>query len=270
MEGKILMHKSAKNLIYILTFIFISINLVLITSFGQDEPKKIPILTYHNIVEDLGEDDPFLNVTPMKFKEHLQAIKEAGYETITYSDYYNYVTKNSLLPDKPIMINFDDGYLSNYQYGYPILKEMNMKATIFIVTDTVGANYDWMYPHFTWEQALEMEQSGLIDIQSHSHTHPNFAELDDVDMIRELRLSKYLIETHLNKECEFIAYPYGLLSEKSLYQAEAAGYKMQMLFENTGVNTKTTPLNQVKRLAPRGDFTKEELINFIEEMSELS
>jgi peptidoglycan/xylan/chitin deacetylase (PgdA/CDA1 family) len=262
------MHKGAKNLLYILIFILISVNLVLITSSGQEELKKIPVLTYHNIVQELEDEDPWLNVTPGQFRLHLQTLKEEGYETITFSDYYRYVTEDFPLPDKPIIINFDDGYLSNYEYGFPILKEMNMKATIFIVTSTVGANYDWMFPHFTWQQALQMEQSGLVDIQSHTHTHSNIAQINNADMIKELRLSKYLIETNLNKECEFLAYPYGLFSEKSLYQAEAAGYKMQMLFENTGVNTKNTPLNQVKRLAVRGDFTKKELIDFIEEMME--
>ena len=78
------------------------------------------------------------------------------------------------MPENPIAITFDDGYLSNYEIAYPILKELNIPATIFIVTSTVGLDESSgkvSTPHFTWDQAREMQESGIIDIHSHSHSH---------------------------------------------------------------------------------------------------
>ena len=68
------------------------------------------------------------------------------------------------LPDKPILITFDDGYASNYMYAYPILKKLGMQATIFVITDRRGKTLS-VNPHFSWNQAREMQDSGVIDIQ---------------------------------------------------------------------------------------------------------
>ena len=256
-----------KNAAHIAVFIFLSVALTLLTAQGQaEEPVKVPIIVYHNIAYDITDEDVLVTVTPQTFREHMQAIKNAGYTPITFGEYYSFVQNGTPLPKNPIMINFDDGYLSNYTYAYPLLREMGMKATFFIVTDTVGADFDWMYPHFTWEQAREMDKSGVIDIQSHSHTHVNLTEISGLEAVTEIRLSKYLIETNLNKECAFFAYPYGASSEITVYLAETAGYKMQMLFGNNGYNVKETPLHRIERLIVRGDYSGAELISFVEQI----
>lgn len=94
--------------------------------------------------------------------------------------------------------------------AFPILKELEIPATIFVVTDTVGATKESgkvNYSHFTWEQAKEMQDSGLIDIESHTNDHVKLGELDKDTLNYELRKSKYLIEKNLGKTCDMIAYP---------------------------------------------------------------
>lgn len=107
----------------------------------------VPILLYHNIAENYNAEDNLLHITPERFKEHMQALNNAGYTSISYKDYQNYVKGLGEIPEKSIIVAFDDGYLSNYTYAFPILKEFGMKAAIFIVTGSVD-NDKTVYPHF--------------------------------------------------------------------------------------------------------------------------
>lgn len=134
--------------------------------------KKVPVLIYHSISK---KSTDYTIVSEKEFIKQLNAIKFAGYNTVTIEDLINYVEKGTELPKNPICITFDDGYLDNYEIAFPILKRYNMKATIFIVGSSVGCNgtyKDTEYksmPHFTYEQAQEMIDSGLISIQSHTY-----------------------------------------------------------------------------------------------------
>lgn len=131
--------------------------------------KDVPVLIYHHISK--GDKSA---LTPDKIKKDLKDIKNAGYETIFYKDLEDYVVNGKVLPEKPIIISFDDGYYSNYQYLYPLLKEYDMKAEIAVIGWSVGRktyiNSDKpIIPHFTWKQALEMINSNHVNIQSHTY-----------------------------------------------------------------------------------------------------
>ena len=102
------------------------------------EEKIIPVLMYHNISEDYPKGAEGANISPQLFRQHMEAILEDGYTPILVKDYYDSAESGKALPEKPIIITFDDGYLSNYEIAYPMLKEMNIPATIFVVTSTVG------------------------------------------------------------------------------------------------------------------------------------
>ena len=170
----------------------------------------VPILMYHNIVENYPEETAGANITPELFEKHIETLLNQGYNPVSMSDYYSFMLGNKSLPDNPIIITFDDGYLSNYEIAFPILKKYNIPAAIFIVTSTVGLTPESglvSYPHFTWEQAKIMQDSGLVEINSHTHTHKNISTLSTGELQKEIRLSKYLIEKNLNKYCYTFAYP---------------------------------------------------------------
>ena len=81
------------------------------------------------------------------------------------------------LPEKPVIITFDDGYADNYENAYPILKKYGFKATIFLIYDFTNT-----YPNYlTWDQIAEMKESGLIRFESHTMTHANLAELTSIE-----------------------------------------------------------------------------------------
>ena len=202
------------------------------TEENEIKYKSIPILTFHHIEE--GEDSI---LTPEAFAQYMYDIKEAGYETVFYKDLLSFLNGQSDLPDKPIIVTFDDGYESNYIYAYPLLKKLNMKAEIAVVGYTVG--FDLypetairIIPHFTWLQAMEMVSSGSININSHSYNlHQHAATGKDVTRLGVVRKegeskSEYVkllqadaiaanraIKNNLGYDNLVYTYPYGACDE---------------------------------------------------------
>ncbi len=204
---------------------------------AEKKDVKVPILLYHHVTNEPFNGNEISMISPYDFRLHMTAIK-VNYTPISLRQYYEYIncTDGSVtIPDDPIIVTFDDGYLSNYELAFPILKELEIPATIFVVTDTVGemaGGGKVNYSHFTWEQAKEMEESGLIEIQSHTVNHVALGTLDTNELVLELRKSKYDIEKNLGRECDMIAFPYGSYSDAVLGAAERAGYKVRALVDD--------------------------------------
>ncbi len=236
---------------------------------------KVPILLYHHITTDeFTHEEAVSLISPNDFRLHMTAIK-VNFNPVSLRSYYDYVmcTDGSIsLPENPIVVTFDDGYLSNYEIAFPILKELEIPATIFVVTDTVGAvagEGKVNNSHFTWEQAREMEESGLVEIQSHTVSHPKMSTLSTDEVVRQIRKSKYDIEKNLGRECDMLAYPYGDYNEVIKTIARDAGYKMQLLvYDNiTGgeydVNLPSEGVENVTRMTIAGSMGNVNVIETI-------
>ena len=241
----------------------------------EKKDVKVPILLYHHISnEEFSDGNEISLISPYDFRLHMTAIK-INFTPISLKHYYDYVTCEDgsvTIPDNPIIITFDDGYLSNYEIAYPILKELEIPATIFIITDTVGevaGDGKVNYSHFTWEQAREMEASGLIDIESHTASHAALGELEINDLVLELRKSKYVIEKNLGHECEMIAFPYGSYTDEVLEASKKAGYKLQALVDNKvteeafEVNLPSEGVNSLTRMTIAGTMGNVNVIEII-------
>lgn len=103
---------------------------------------------------------------PQQFKTQMKYIKDNGYTTLTPKQLYNFFVENKPIPKKSVVITFDDGYLDNYKYAYPILKEFNLKATIFVIASNIDKDNRCM----TSKQLKELQNNG-IDIESHTFNH---------------------------------------------------------------------------------------------------
>ena len=142
----------------------------------------VPVLMYHNVA---SEGDPSVTVSPERLEEHLSALKEAGYTAVTLEELSAYVNEGTQLPDRPVVITFDDGYLSNYEYAWPLLQEYGMPATIFAIGANVGQTEHYkdtdhpITPRFSYDQGAEMVASGLISIQSHTYDMHQWAAFED-------------------------------------------------------------------------------------------
>lgn len=187
-----------------------------VTSEMAETGSKVRILNYHK-VEDLPIS---LSISPADFERQMAFLADEGFHAISPDELYLALTEGAPLPEKSVLITFDDGYADNYKNAFPILKKYGFKATIFVITDLVGEK-----PHYiTWEQAREMEAYG-ISIESHTVTHRSMTELSDDQLKEELTASKAFIEGKLNKEVRYFSYPTGTYNLHVAELARAAGYR---------------------------------------------
>ncbi|KEJ04055.1 deacetylase [Clostridium botulinum A2B7 92] len=180
--------------------------------------KSIPVLMYHSIDYEKGNE---LRLPKEQFKEQMEYLKDNGYTTLTLNELYNFLEKNKPIPEKSIVITLDDGYVDNYTNAYPILKELGLNATVFVVT----SNIDKDKRTLTSKQIKEMDEAG-IQIASHTYNHDKLDDLPYEKQLQTMKKSKDDLEKILNHKVDFIAYPYGKWNEESIKAAKDAGYKM--------------------------------------------
>jgi len=178
--------------------------------------SKIVVLNYHK-VDNMNIS---LSVLPADFDKQMEYLKENNYHTITPDDLYDSLENQKELPENPVLITFDDGYVDNYKNAYPILKKYGFKATIFVITGFMDVQPNYI----TWNQAKELEANG-ISIESHTVNHKSMTELSNEQLWQELTQSKKALEEHLGKEIKYIAYPTGTYNLHIAQMVKDAGYK---------------------------------------------
>ncbi|WP_237100371.1 polysaccharide deacetylase family protein [Paenibacillus azoreducens] len=179
-------------------------------------PDSIPILMYHSV----GRSQPgALFVPPMVFRKQMEHLKNTGYNTITFKDLMNW-KENGSIPDKAIMITFDDGYLDNFTVAYPILKKLQMKATIFATSDYIGSPH-----HLNWSQIKEMEQSGFIEIGGHTRHHVELTKSNRLQLVDEVWGAKQRLEKELGHPIIAFAYPSGKFNPNAIQVVKDAGFE---------------------------------------------
>lgn len=249
--------------------------------------KKIPVLMYHDIGDE--EPDNGMVITPELFEEQLAALRNAGYESVSFAELEEYVNGTGALPERCVVITFDDGYLSNYEYAYPILRKYGFKATVFAVGVTSGAETykdtgTAIRPHFDWAQAKEMYDSGYVDIQSHTfdmhrvegldaeyrdgaskldgESDAEFAEIFKAD----LEKSRSDIESAVGNDVFALSFPKGIHSVLTDVCAREAGFDVTVTTEE-GVNDVVRGLPQslrgLKRIGMYPNITGEKLLELI-------
>ena len=226
-------------------------------------PTHIPVLMYHHFQETVPENKVSTIVTPEEFEEHLGYLRDNGYNSISFSDLYDYLHGEKELPEKPFMLTIDDGYTSNYTYGLPLLKKYNAKATIFIVTSFVEKNVN-EFDHFTWEQAEEMQSSGFVDIQNHSHKHAKHINMTREQVIDSVITAQDLIESKLGKSrVKVFAYPGGNCTEETRSILSEMGFDFQITNTN-GLISGNTDLSDIGRINVNHGLTGKDILEIIE------
>ncbi len=176
----------------------------------------VPIFMYHFVRDDTGDYEfPENMVRPETLKKQLQYLKDNGYETIYKDDIENLQNFT-----KPVWLTFDDGWEDFYINAFPLLKEYNMKASYYVITSLIGTP-----GYVKLDELKEMKDSGLVDIQSHTVTHPRLADLNKDNIYNELNKSKIYLKENLGIDSTTICYPYGSFNNLVLDLSKELGYK---------------------------------------------
>ncbi len=253
------------------------------------EEKTIPVLMYHNISNNVTSE----NVTPEKYLDDMMTLKKAGYTAIFFSDLVGYLKGQNSLPAKPVIITFDDGYYSNYEYAYPIAQKTNMKFTISVIGWSIGRNTfinsnKSIIPHFGWDEMKEMYDSGFVDIQCHTfdlHSPEGLSngyatpvgqgvmpeknetfENYQSRIQKDLTMFNDLIDKHLGYRTTFLFYPYGAYNQDTESIVSKFDFTGTVTIEE-GVRTFSdlADLHEIPRINVSNDLKGQDLINKIEQ-----
>ncbi len=239
----------------ILVFLIITLIFSVPVVAESSDTVSVPVLMYHSV----GDGDEIVIISPENFRSHLEAIKQNGFTPISLDELIKFVDYGFPLPEKPVCITFDDGYLDNFTVAFPMLKEYGFKATIFAIVSSVGketyknTSYG-ITPHFSYDQAREMVDSGLISVQSHTYdmhqskkfesgeareTVLRFENESLMDYISRFQsdfmTSKTILETELKKPLVGFAYPLGKYNAVTDYILKSNGVRVTMA-TSTGMN----------------------------------
>lgn len=170
----------------------------------KPESVKIPNLVYHSVRPTNGRQDIY-EITPESFEKQLKYLVDNGYTAVSYSDLDKFLNGKELPPEKPVIINFDDGLDSQYEYAWPLIKKYNIKATFFFYTNPLGRKN-----FMTWDQAKEIADAGM-EIGNHTRYHPYLTKIiDPNELEQEIDLSRKKLEEYLGVTIDIFAYPFGL------------------------------------------------------------
>ncbi|MBQ9097208.1 MAG: polysaccharide deacetylase family protein [Clostridia bacterium] len=220
------------------------------------------VLLYHNISESYHKSQADMNITAEDFENHIASLIENGYNIISFNTYIDHINGLCDLPEKSVIITFDDGYLSNYTVAFPILRKYGAYGTVFVVTSRVGS-YDTQYPHFTWKQAKEMVDSGIMSIYSHTVSHTNMLERSANEIAYEVRKSKYIIEKNLGVKCNVLAAPHGLFSKTATFVIGESGYDVLCRVGDICIDENTDSVISLRRYTVHGDMSAADVISMI-------
>ncbi len=244
--------------------------------------KGIPVFTFHHVAPD--RQSP-LTVLPRDFEGLLEWLGSSGTRTFSLDEFAEALGKQ--VKPRGVLLTFDDGYVDNWVYAYPLLRKYGQKAVLFLTTGSVvdseekrgvageGREVVEVPPHsegarqlaggskagertalLNWAEVIEMEASGAFDVQSHGQTHIDFGRCGEAEnkeefFLKEMRAAKGEIERRLNKKCLGLAWPKGRYSRRAVELAGKCGY--QALFTTKrGSNVSGNDLLAAKRIDAGG------------------
>lgn len=227
--------------------------------YKNEKDIKIPILLYHKIPTEKSErKEYYMNTTSTQFEKQISGLKDLGYTFITYDDLIKYNNNELALPEYVVLITFDDGYLDNYENAFPIIKRLNIPVTMFVIDNCVGAP-----GYFSWEQAKEMEDSGLVTIYTHGKTHIPYGN-ESAEVVND-----YISYAHSNLEQQLghstnkvFAYPYGSCSDISIETLSSLGFVQNILCEQYNTSN-TLNLNSLTRIFAKQNYNIETILKLI-------
>jgi len=205
----------------------------------------VRILGYHRVADTVDS----LSVSPVRFREQMRAVAESGAEPIRLDRAIELL--RSPVAGRYVCVTFDDGYRDNLLEAAPVLAELDIPATIFVPSRIIDgdASFDWYEdppPALSWNDVGELVAGGLVDVQSHTLTHPLLPQVDAERSYEEIAGSKRAIEAHVPYSLTSFCYPAGLYGAREVEFVRSAGYAAAVT-TNPGVNSGGGDLLELRR-----------------------
>ncbi len=206
---------------------------------------RLPIIMYHAVLKDPQRAGEYI-ISPAQLEKDLIYLKKHGYTAVLPRDLVEYVNGKAELPDKPVMLTFDDGYYNNLIYVVPILKRMGMKAVISIVgsytqkaTETMDQNP--AYAYLTWEDISALEESGMVEIASHTYALHSMSgregvkrkswetgEAHEAVLTADIEIFRETMQEYCSIELTTFTYPFGRWDSESEIVLRKNGFTVTM------------------------------------------
>ena len=251
---------------------------VRICAFGAtdtqcDDTRQLPCLMYHSVLK--SKQGAYI-VSPSQIESDLRALKNLGYVSVTTEQLTGFVDGENDLPQKPILITFDDGHYNNLYYAEQLLAKYQMHAVLNIVgcfseySTTSGDKDNPNYSHITWDEIAQMSDNGVFEAGNHTYNmhkyKPRFGIAQKVGesdseytqaLVNDIgKLQQKLFEL-TNKECRIFAYPFGKYSSLSEATLSGMGFRITLTC-NEGVSTikrgHPESLHLIKRINRSGNY----------------
>ena len=167
--------------------------------------KELLIIYYHEVV-DKGQGFSYQKVEKEKFDEQMRYLAENGYKSLFFSEIDNGI------PEKAIIISFDDGFRSVYENAEPIMEKYGLKGNIYLATGRIDSDPEFM----SWDMAEQLFNDGRFEMQAHTHNHVDIRTLSREGMKEEINCSNELFEEHLGYTPKVFCMPYGAYNHSSI------------------------------------------------------
>jgi len=217
-----------------------------------DREIKVPIILFHYVRNIAPQPDHLgwnLSISPTIFQQQMEYLKKEGYHTITPHQLHQYLKYGYPLPNKPVMLTFDDGYLDFFEEVLPVLRDNNQHATNFIVTNFIGRK-----SYMDWFHLQYLLTSENVFLGAHTQSHKKLDQLNPEKLEQEIAINKATLEEGLSTAVDYLAYPYGSYNDNVLSATKRHKFKAAFTTEPGNLH-KTKELLKLPRIKVGGGDT---------------
>jgi peptidoglycan/xylan/chitin deacetylase (PgdA/CDA1 family)/SAM-dependent methyltransferase len=197
----------------------------------QELTSEVPILCYHSIAEDGPPEMARYRTSPAAFREQLRYLRREGFHSISLEEWAASIAERRMLPGRPVVITFDDGYRDFAGNAWPLLQRADFTATVFVVTNKVGGVADWdkitgePLPLMGWDELRQLQAEG-VTIASHMASHKDLLTLTDEEIIEDGKEARRALRDMLGMDVGSIAFPFGRNDARVNQAVARSGYSI--------------------------------------------